>query len=266
MKHAPNIAPNVSRDFTLPLEVYGGELLTFELPDLGGEWQPLPEHFLEGISFTSRFTASGSHYPWWMQTVHVFGGSIIGTNNRAIVEYSAGEGELECALSVKQVRLIKAIGSRPTQVNTPARPTADKYLHFKWQNGSRLALSRLMRPEQRLRKLFSRVAWNEFSAVDENWRAQILGHFSFKPIKDNSGLITIYPERVTGGVFDNRADIELPIKTPTEREVVFEQAHLLSVLKVASEIKFIHEGDHSKLLFKADNVRGFLAARQRVPS
>lgn len=57
MKRATNIVPSISRAYTLPLKVFDGDLLRVDAPQ-ADDWHPLPERFLEGIDFASRFTGS----------------------------------------------------------------------------------------------------------------------------------------------------------------------------------------------------------------
>jgi hypothetical protein len=261
VKHTAKIEPGTSREFTLPLATLEREPHSFDSPE-ASEWDALPERFLDGIELSSKFigSAKGQSLEWLeVEYAHVLGGKMIATNNRAIIEYDTGKCDLACTLTVKQVRMIKAFGTAPTHA------AMKDALHLKWANGNSLELVQQFRPTDTLNKLFEPFDWEGFTPVDENWRAQVVGHFSFKPIRDNDGLMTIYPDRITGGVFDNRADVELRIETRTDQEVVFEQATFLDVVKVATEIKFVHYGDHSRLLVKGENLRGFAVSRQRVP-
>lgn len=93
-----------------------------------------------------------------------------------------------------------------------------------------------------------------------------MGRFAFKSAKGEEGLLRIRPGRIAGGVFDSRPDTELPIETFADREVQFTKSIFLKVVKVATSIKFVHDGDRTSLLFRSDNVRGVAAARYRVSS
>ena len=77
-------------------------------------------------------------------------------------------------------------------------------------------------------------------------------------------MLTIFPDRITGGIFDNRADTELCIETHADREEKFEMGVFLKAVKLATEVKFVHDGDHARLLFRGANVRGIAASRYRV--
>jgi len=204
--------------------------------------------------------------PKWskVEYAHVLDGKVIATNNVTIVEHDIGSCDLACALTVKQCRVIKACGATPTHAAVSGDSSLERNLDLKWDNGNRLSLSRTRDPSSDLSDLFGYYDWDGFASVDEDWRAQVVGHFSFKPLLGNDGLLTVYPDRIAGGIFDNRPDTELRIETYSGREVAFGQATFLNALKVASEIKFVHEGDHSRLLFKSENVRGIVASRHRV--
>ncbi|MCB1469589.1 MAG: hypothetical protein KDK08_21145 [Rhizobiaceae bacterium] len=202
LKHAKNIVPNVSRVFTLPLETLGGKSLAFDPPVAESAWHPLPDRFLEGIELVSRFTGSAkgrSPASWKLEFVHVLGGKVIATNNKVVVEYIAGECDLACTLTVKQARMIKAFGQGPTHATIQGETIHDRKLHLKWKNGNRLAFPQPQSPADELKKLFSPYDWDDLSPVEDDWQSQVIGHFSFKPVRDNDGLMSIYPDRITGG-------------------------------------------------------------------
>lgn len=262
---------DVSRVFNLPLETFDGELLHSDVPPTGN-WHALPDGFLNGIDFASRFTGSSpkasrkkkkpseADFARPIHYVHFHEGKVYATDNKLVIEYDAGECDLSFALSVGQVRLIKAFGVAPSQADV------GEAVHFKWDNGQRLSLSHSPNRSVDLGQLFGPHDWNDLHCISDDWQAQVIGHFSFKPVRNNDGLMQLYPDRITGGVFDNRPDTELSIETHTAREVVFEQATLLKAVKIATEIKFVHEGEHSRLLFRGENVRGIAASRYWVRS
>lgn len=249
MKHELSIEPSVSRTFSLPLQAFGSKLVTFSLPH-ADKWHALPARFLDGIDFASRLLGS---------KVYVADGKALTTNNKVAIEYDmAVECPVDLSLTVKEVRAIKAFGSSPSRASV-----LDKQ-QFKWANGSSLALSSSSRRDDAIIKLLDSHDWRDLHAVNEQWRAQIIGHFSFKAIRGESDLLTLFPDRIVGGIFYGRPHTELRIETHTERQVVFEKAVLLKALKVATEIKFIHDGDHCRLLFRGENLRGVAASQQRV--
>lgn len=262
-------AGSVSRVFNLPLETFDSELLQADAPPTD-DWHALPDRFLNGIDFASRFTGSApkksrkkkkpskAEVAKPIHCVHCHDGKVYATDNKLVIEYDVGEYDLSFALSVGQVRLIKAFGAAPSLVDV------GEALHFRWDNGQSLSLCHSPNRSVDLGQLFDPHDWNDLHRISDDWRAQVIGHFSFKPVRNNDGLMQIYPDRITGGVFDNRPDTELRIETHTAREVVFEQATLLNAVKIATEIKFVHDGDHSRLLFRGENVRGIAASRYWV--
>ncbi|WP_432448919.1 hypothetical protein [Aliiroseovarius marinus] len=259
----------VSRVYRLPLKAFDGELMCFDAPQ-ADNWYLLPERFLEGIDFASRFTGSApktsrkkkkpskAEATTPINCVHLHDGKTYATDNKLVIEYDTGECDLSFSLSVRQVRLIKAFGTAPSQVSV------GETAHFRWENGSSLSLCHSPNRSVDLSQLFDPHDWNDLHSISNDWQAQVIGHFSFKPVRDNDGLMQIYPDRITGGVFDNRPDTELRIETHTAHEVAFEQATLLNAIKIATEIKFVHDGDHSRLLFRGKNVRGIAASRYWV--
>ena len=258
----------VSRVFNLPLGTSDGDPMHMDAPPTS-DWHPLPERFLEGIDFASKFigTAKGRSAGWRkVEFAHVMSGKVFATNNLLIVEHDIGRCDLTCTLTLKQVRMIKAFGATPTHAVVVGETTSERILHFKWADGNRLSLRHSFDPASELSDLFDSYDWEGFAHVDDEWRAQVVGHFSFKPLRDNDGLLTVYPDRITGGIFDNRPDTELLIETHSGREVAFEQATFLKAVKIASGMKFIHDGDHSRLLFKGEHTRGIAASRHRVQS
>lgn len=276
MKHAAKIEPGISRVFSLPLETFDGKLLHFNAPQ-ADDWYALADRFLDGIAFASRFTGSvpmtsrKKKKPSEVEVtrpihcVHVHDGKAYATDNKLVIEYDVGECKPSFALSVPQVRMIKAFGVAPSKVSV------GESVHFRWDSEQRehdriLSLRHSPNRSVDLSQLFDPYDWSDLHSLSDDWRAQVIGHFSFKPIRDNDGLMQIYPDRIAGGIFDHRPDTELRIETHTAREVVFEQAPLLNAVKIATEIKFVHDRDHSRLLYKGKNVRGIAASRYRVQS
>lgn len=267
MKHVAEIEPAIRRTFTLPLELCDGALLTFDEPAAPEEWHPLPERFLPAVELASKFIGSskGQSSGWWkVDYAHLFSGRVIATNNKAAVEIEVGQCHIDLTLTAKQVRMIKAFGAAPSQAAYCGTTDQDRSLHFGWANGSHLVFERPKPPSLDLGNLFAPYDWTGFEQVEEDWRDQVLGHFSFKPVRGNTGLVSVYPDRITSGIFDNRPDTELRVETGVGREVEFEKAIFLNAVKVAAEKKFVHDGDHSRLLFKGENVRGVVVSRHRV--
>lgn len=247
---------SAGRIYNLPLESWSGELLSYEPPCTETEWHALPERFLDGLIFASRFAGREKTYVDYLQ---VLGSKVYATDNITLVEYDMGaETAPYLSHTAMQVAKIKAFGDCPTHASADAERQ-----HLKWANGNHLAfaLENLTYPNkvEEFDALFDAEEWNNFQKVDAGWRDQIIGHFSFKPMRDNDGLMYFTPDRIVGGVFDDRPDTQLTIETYTRGEVTFEQAQFLRVLKIAKEIRFVHEKDHARLLFKAENVRGIVA-------
>lgn len=225
------------------------------------EWYDLPEGFLSGVTLASKYVGSRPSFPeqQFITRVHIEGGKAYATDNKLAVEIDmGGDCPLALTLSVKQVRAINAFGTAPSHAGVCERQ------NFRWPDGRRLALPKLSDGGGRVRAMFDRFDWNDFHAVDPSWRAQIVGHFAFKPMRENDGLLTVLPDRIIGGIFDSRADTELSIETHTDREEQFEMGVFLNAVKLATEIKFVLDGDHARLLFRGANVRGIAAPRYRV--
>lgn len=270
MKHSANIEPVVSRSFDLPLETLRKdiegfdetrdcELVAYSLPTSDGEWHPLPEKFLDGIDFASRLTGS---------EVVVADGKAYASDNLIAVEYDIGDAcPFKLTLRAEDVRAVKAFGTSPSHAFW-----SGGYLEpqqFMWSNGGRLQIpDRTLGKDiaTRVRALLDGFGWNDLHEVDAAWRAQIAGHFAFKTVRNEEGLLRIRPGRIAGGVFDNRPDTELIIETFTDREVQFTKAIFFRVLKVATSIKFVYDGDRTWMLFRGENVRGVAASRYWVAS
>lgn len=251
---------DVSRVYRLPLEhlPVGSE---DDPPARDPKWYNLPEGFLSGVTLASKYVGSRPSFPerQFITHVHVEGGKAYATDNKLAVEIDMGaDCPLALTLSVKQVRAIKAFVTAPSHAGVCGRQ------NFKWPDGRRLAIPKLSDGGGRVRAMFDRFDWNDFHAVDPAWRAQIVGHFSFKPLRENDGLLTVFPDRITGGIFDNRADTELLIETHAGREEQFEMGVFLNAVKLATEVRFVHDGDHARLLFRGANVRGIAVSRYRV--
>ena len=274
LKHSANIEPVVSRSFDLPLETLRKdiegldetperELLTFSLPTFDGEWHPLPERFLDGIDFASNFV--GSEHSFWggkFCYVHVAGSKVYATSNTEMVEYDMGEAcALNFELPAKQVQVIRSFGVSPSHV------AVGEGFGFRWSGGQRLTMPLYTAYlADTLRQFLDGFDWSDLHDVNETWRKRIAGHFAFKTMRDQEGRLYVRPGQIAGGVFDNRPDTKLPIDTFTDREVQFPKAVFLKVVKVATSIKFVYDGDHSRLLFRGENVRGVAAARHKVAS
>jgi hypothetical protein len=259
VKHSPDIQARVSRAYTLPLETLDGTLMTFDLPSAGVEWHALPEQFLSSIDFVSRHLDS---------TVYVSKGKTFAAiNGTMAVEHDAGEAcPFDLVLTPKEVRAIKSFGSAPTHAFAGAFPGTRQ--EFRWASGGRLSLpfagASSSKAEQ-IAALLDSFDWNHLHEVDAIWRGQVAGHFSFKPVRGESGHLWIHPDRIVSGIFDNRPDTELPIETFADRKVVFERTVFLSVLKVATAIKFVY-GDQTHLLFRGENLRGVAIGLREVSS
>lgn len=259
MKHSPDIHARVSRAYSLPLETFGGTLMTFDLPSAEVEWHALPEQFLPSIDFVSRHLDS---------TVYVSNGKTFAANNATMaVEHNAGEAcPFGLVLTPKEVRTVKSFGSAPSHAFAGALPGTRQ--EFRWANGSRLSLpysDPSSSKAEQIAALLDGFDWNNLHEVDSIWRGQVAGHFSFKPVRGESGHLWIHPDRIVSGIFDSRPDTELSIETFADRKVVFERKVFLSVLKVATAIKFVY-GDQTHLLFRGENIRGVAIGLREVSS
>lgn len=269
------------RSFRLPLEMYQGQLVEAEMPRVEVNWSALPDCYLDGIDFASRFLGTGkgrSKSYGHVELVHVDGSKIYGGDNLTLVEYVIGGNFPYHAHTSKDVRILKGLGS-PTHLSldTPQEKAPDsgeinRFEHFKSANGNRL--SRLSPdlyfesyPKQ-FDALFDGHDWSEMSEITDDWRAQVVGAFSSKPISGNDGLLHFTSDSIVGGIFDNRPDIELRIETFAKGAACFEQSQFLRMIKVAQKIKFVHSQDQVRVLFTFENGRGIVAGRiqSQVPS
>jgi len=259
------IEKSLGRVFCLTHSTLGEQLHKITPPAADTEWQPLPERFLSGITFASRFTGSANYFPdrSYVERVHGSDGKAYATDGQSLVEYDIGAAPA-FALEPKRIAMIKSFGDAPTHISVEG----DRQ-QFKWANGNYLTIGDSRSPVdeqavERICKVFDAHDWADFRKVDANWRDQIIGFCSFKVARENDGLIHFTPDRIVGGRFDNFPDMQLTIETYAECDVTFEQKQLLRVLKVADEFKFVHGEDVSHFLFKAENVRGMVVLNRPV--
>jgi hypothetical protein len=231
------------------------------VPPTDTDWVALPERFLDGITFASRFSGSSANQAFRFEivgSVHCSNGKAYGTDNRTIVEFDMGTAPA-LYLTPKQI-------ARIAQFGAPTHMSGERHcLNFKWANGNMLTVRGqvIENKSDKFCELFDAHDWDGFRKMDADWRDQIVGHFSYKPNRDNDGLIHFASDRIVGGRTDNHPDTQLTIETYVEQDVTFEQKQLLRALKVAKEFKFVH-GDASYFLFKAENVRGFVVLSRPV--
>lgn len=91
MNKIAEIKPLVTRTYTFPLQEAFEELPPAQrLAD--DEWKPLPERFLEGVEFVSRFTGSdiNDRSATYLPLAHVMGEKASATDNKTLVEYDLG--------------------------------------------------------------------------------------------------------------------------------------------------------------------------------
>jgi len=229
------------------------------VPPTDTDWVALPERFLDGITFASRFIGNANHIPerGYVERVHCADGKAFATDGQSLVEYGMGASP-SFSLQPAKIALLKSFGEAPTQIGVE-----DVRQWFKWANGNYLTIggSRSSideRAVERICTVFDAHDWDNFRKMDSAWRDQIIGHFSYKLARENVGMIHFASDRIVGGRFDSHPDTQLSIETYVEQDVTFEQKQLLRAFKVAEEFRFVHGDGASHFQFKAANVRGMV--------
>lgn len=254
MNQVAKIEGLTGQAYRLPF-AHRSDPFTFTPPAADTEWHPLPD-ILDGITFATRFTGSSKGYGEdraHLDHVHVARGKVFAADTKCLVEYDVGECPDFSILPVR-VAQIKAFGEAPSHVSL------DQRLKLKWSNGNTLItrFRTFSRKIDAFEKLLAAHEWDDFVTMDPDWRDQIIGQFSYKPARENEGLIHFTPDRIVGGPEDKRPTTQLPTVTHAQADVTFHQMQLLRALKVADALKFVHGDGVSHFLFKAENVRGIM--------
>jgi len=256
------IEKSLGRVFCPPHSIFVDELREI-VPPTDTDWQALPERFLDGITFVSRFTGNANHIPerGYVERVHCSGGKAYATDGQSLVEYGMGASP-SFSIQPAKIALLKSFGDAPTHIGVEGNRQ-----QYKWASGNYLTTATGFEDGKVVEKfiqVFDAHDWDDFRKMDSAWRDQIVGHFSYKLARDNDGMIHFAPDRIVGGRFDNHPDTQLSIETYVEKNVTFEQKQLLRALKVAEEFKFVHGDDASHFLFKAENVRGMVILNRPI--
>ena len=269
MKHAA-ISQDVSRQFDLPFAWLYGEQLTFELPAESLNWHRLPDRFLEGIELLAKFAGKVKDLPGgqfadrrqvqegeYIFFVHVRGAKALATDNATLIEFDLGSSaHLDFSLNAKHIRALKAFGTSPESCGD----TSHFGIAFKWPSGNIVTLKNRHRFQKPRTDYLDQWGWDNFHAVSDHWRNQIIGHFSFRPTAGETGILHITPSGFSSGLLDNDPAQKLSVPTHCQVNLQFQKKRFLDVIKVASEIKFVHEDDRDLLLFKGERIRGVATA------
>ena len=182
MNKIAEIKPLVTRTYTFPLQEAFEELPPAQrLAD--DEWKPLPERFLEGVEFVSRFTGSdiNDRSATYLPLAHVMGEKASATDNKTLVEYDlGGTAPLDMHLASGDVRLLRAFGESPSHVGEALDPRTDEsWLSIRWTTGATLAVpKRSAAIPDALSSMVASLDWSAMYEVDDQWRSQIVGQFS----------------------------------------------------------------------------------------
>lgn len=258
------IKPLVTRTYTFPLQE-AFEVLPAAQRLADDEWKPLPERFLEGVEFVSRFTGSdiNDRSAAYLPLAHVMGAKAFATDNKTLVEYDlGGAAPFDMHLASGDVRLLRAFGGSPSQVGEAFDPRTDEsWLCFRWATGATLALPmRSMTIPDALTSMVASLDWSDMNEVDDQWRSQIVGQFSVKPARNESDLLHIYPDRIETAPDGHHPLVCLAVATHSPVYTVYDRARFIPAVKLADQIKFIGTSESSRLLFCTGNARGVLAS------
>lgn len=272
MNHVATISAEtatVSRTFRLPLVSEFENPKTLDVPAPPDVWYALPDRFFDGLRTAAQFRGMELHCPSdWKARVHFDNGNLYATDGAALIEYDAGPSDAPyLCLSKGVIALLKAFGP-PREVAVERRADGYQVTHYRW-DGKRLSIPFFFRmaPIDKVRAMLDAYDWTDLHPVSAHWKDQIAGHFNFKMARNNRGysghgLIYVSTDRIVGGFFDDDHTTELRIDTHAEMDVSLKKDDLLRVLKVADEIKFIHQEDQHRLLFRGQHLRGILVAHR----
>lgn len=272
MKHVAAISAEtatVSRTFRLPLVCDFVNPNTLDVPAPPDVWHTLPDRFFDGLCVSVVFTGrQHAGLQDWMSQAHFDTGKIYATDGAVLIEYDAGPSDAPYLCHGKvDVALLKAFGS-PREVAVEKGAAGRNVIHYRW-DGKRLSIPTLLHrcPTDKLLSMLDAFDWTDLHPVSAHWKEQVTGHFNFKMAQNNRGysghgLIHFSTDRIVGGYFDHDHTTELRIDTHAEMDVSLKKDDLLQVLKVADEIKFIHQEDQHRLLFRGEHLRGILVAHR----
>lgn len=261
MNQIADIKPIVSRTYSLPLvEDCSGLPEAPRFKD--NEWKPLPERFLTGIEFVSRFTAvpvNGPH-TYHIAAIHVSGKRAVATDGKTLVEFDLG-GAVPCdmSLTVKEMRVLRAFGASASHVSKPRGN--DSRLHFRWVTGASLTLKPTGHTAPApVKSLVAKFDWSDMNPVDAYWRGQIVGQFSVKPDRDQTDLLHVQPDRIESSAYGSQSQVCLPITTHSPVYTVYERPRIIQAIKNAELVKFVERPEGTLLLFSAENIRGVVSS------
>lgn len=261
MNQIVDIKPIVSRTYSLPLvEDFSGLLEFPRLIDDKGK--PLPERFLAGIEFASRFTAVPADGPhtYYIAAIHVSGRRATTTDGKTLVEFELGGAvPYDMSLTVQEMRVLRSFGASPSHVSKP-RGT-DNRLHFRWATGASLALKPTGHTAPApVKSMVAKLDWSDMNPVDALWRGQIVGQFSIKPDRDQTDLLHIYPDRIESSAYGSQSQVRLPITTHSPVYTVYERPRIIQAIKIAEQVKFVERPEGTLFLFSAKNIRGVVGS------
>ncbi|TDL78124.1 hypothetical protein E2L08_12555 [Palleronia sediminis] len=261
MNKIEEITPSVSRTYNLPLVEDCSRLP--EAPRFqDNDWKPLPERFLAGIEFASRFTAipvNGPHTNY-IAAIHVSDTRAIATDNKTLVEFDlGGEVAYDMSLTVQDMRVLRSFGASPSHVGR--LDGRDIRLHFRWATGTALALRPMGRTAPAVAKsMVTNFDWSDMNPVDAHWRGQIVGQFSIKPVRDTSDLLHVHPDRIESSTYTDESQVCLPFTTHSPVYTVYDRPQIIRAIKIAERIKFVERAEGTYFLFCAEKIRGVLAS------
>lgn len=261
MNQIADIEPAVSRTYNLPLV----EDCSF-LPEAprfkDNKWKPLPERFLAGIEFASRFTAVPVDGPqtYYIAAIHVSGKRATTTDGKTLVEFDLG-GAVPCdmSLTVQEMRVLRAFGTSPSHVSKLSG--TDSRLHFRWVTGASLALKPTgYTAPPAVRSLVAKLEWSGMTPVDALWRGQIVGQFSVKPDRDQTDLLYVHPDRIESSAYGSQSQVRLPLTTHSPVYTVYDRPQIIRAIKIAEQVKFVERPEGTFFQFSAENIRGVVSS------